>query len=87
MPPGARETKSRFKENMKLLASMIILLLLSGCVTMNRCSYCHQNRESDFERNEQIDIGDGLYKCVNTQKWIRIEHKATRTDWEEWSNK
>jgi hypothetical protein len=74
-------------KNMKPLIAIIACCLLSGCISPAPCQYCRETKEPDVEQNEQIDIGDGLYKCVATKKWIRIQIRATKTDWEIWRNK
>jgi len=60
-------------EEMKITISVLLILFLAGCITMNPCPYCHQSRVPDIEQNEGKKIGDGFVRFTQTKVWIEYQ--------------
>ena len=65
---------------MKILYLTILLILMTGCITMNPCTYCHEKKVPDYIRHVDKDMGDGITKEIKWYGWIHYSKRIPQPD-------
>jgi hypothetical protein len=56
----------------KIIISAIIILLLTGCITMNHCPYCGEKDYPEYARYEKENLGHGIIRETKWRGWVHV---------------
>ena len=54
----------------RTLSISIILSLTSGCITMNNCHYCHEDKHPEYTETIYKEMGDGIRRETKWRGWV-----------------
>jgi hypothetical protein len=57
---------------MKLIFPVLLLAMLTGCISINYCPYCGERHSPDYMRYEKENLGHGIIRETKWYGWIHL---------------